>query len=123
MATLSQTVTIPNTAANLVFDFEVPQCSVPEDTFEVKVDGVTEFFIDGADSRCNQVGYQQETIDIGGYADGSPHTIAFHAEVTGANGDVSNFFIDNVEISPRPSICMLPGGVVLANGLNPKCGS
>lgn len=119
VATLSQTVTIPDTAANLVFNFEVPQCSVPEDTFEVKVDGVTEFFIDGADSRCNKVGYQQETIDISSYADGSPHTIAFHAEVTGANGDVSNFFIDNVQIPPRPGSCILPDGVIFANGFEP----
>ena len=77
------------------------------------------FIIDGADSRCNQVGYQQETIDISGYADGSPQTITFHAEVTGANGDVSTVFIDNVQIPPRPSICTPPGGVIFANGFEP----
>ena len=116
VATLSQSVTIPTTAANLVFDFEVPQCAVPADTFEVKVDGNMEFFIDGADTRCNKIGYKKETIDISGYADGSSHTIAFHADVTGASGDVSNFFVDNVHIPPRPGICTAPGDVIFSDG-------
>jgi cysteine-rich repeat protein len=86
VATLSQGVTIPTTAASLVFDFEVPQCATSADNFAVKVDGNTEFFIDGADGRCNQIGYKPETIDISGYADGSSHTIAFHGDVIFFNG-------------------------------------
>ena len=102
---VTQSVTIPSTSSELLFEFEVPMCAGQADYFEVLIDDNREFYIDGADSRCGVRGYSTETVNVGAYADDSPHTISFHAVVTGVNEDVSNFFVDFVRIPGVPSIC------------------
>jgi len=115
-ASVSQSVTIPSYVSELVFDFEVPLCASPADYFEVLIDGNRELYVDGADSRCGVRGYSSEVVDITAYADGSPHMIAFHAEVTGANEEVTNFFVDQVRIPGTPSICTAITDKVFSNG-------
>ena len=113
---VSQNVTIPSYTSELLFDFEVPVCAGQADYFEVLIDGTREFYVDGADSRCAVRGYSTEIVDISAYADDSPHTIAFHAQVTGANQEATNFFVDYVRIPGVPSICTAINDVLFFNG-------
>ena len=48
--------------------------------------------------------------------DSSPHMIAFHAEVTGANEESTNFFVDQVRIPGTPSICAAITDQVFSDG-------
>jgi hypothetical protein len=61
-------------------------------------------------------GYTTENVDISTYADNLPHTIEFHAEVTSANGDPTNFFVDSVRIPGTPSICTAFSDILFSNG-------
>jgi len=111
-----QSVTIPSYTSELMFDFEVPVCADQADFFEVLIDGTREYYVDGADSRCDVRGYGTEIVDVSAYADDLPHTISFHAKVTGANEEVSNFFVDFVRIPGTPSVCTAISDVVFSNG-------
>jgi len=113
---VSQGITIPSYTSELLFEFEVPVCASQADYFEVLIDDVREFYVDGANSRCAQRGYGTEIVDISAYADDSPHTITFHARVTGANQEATNFFVDSVRIPGTPSICNTINDVVFSNG-------
>jgi cysteine-rich repeat protein len=115
-ASVSQSVTIPSTSSDLLFDFEVPLCAGQADYFEVLIDNNREFYIDGTDARCDVRGYSTEIVDVAAYADDSSHMITFHAEVTGANGEVSNFFVDFVRIPGTPSICTAIGDLLFSDG-------
>ena len=102
---VSQSMVIPVTSEALVFELEVSECDSPADYLEVLIDGNQEYFIDGSSALCGGLGYTPQSVDLSAYADGSSHTIEFHSESFSTNADVSNFFVDAVEITGKDSIC------------------
>jgi cysteine-rich repeat protein len=102
---VQQLITIPEGVTELRFQVEASYCDSPTDYLEVEIDGVTEFTLNGASPICGLVGYRTQTIDISEYADNSVHSLRFQAETFAINGDVSNFFVDDVVIPGAPSEC------------------
>lgn len=115
-ASVSQSVTIPSSATELEFEFELPLCAGQADYFEVLIDDNRELYVDGADSACGVRGYSTKTVDISAYADDSPHVIEFHAKVTGANEESTNFFVDQVRIPGTPSLCTAITDILYSDG-------
>jgi hypothetical protein len=70
---------------------------------EVLVDGNQVFLTDGSNPACGVLGYVQQFVNLGGFADGELHTLEFHSETFSTNAGASNFFVDDVEVVPPPS--------------------
>ncbi len=96
---VSQAVTFPaGGAATLTFYLEAIVCDSASDYMEVTVDGNQVFLIDGSSPLCGVLGYSEQTVDVGAYADGGVHTIEFHSEIFANNLGGSNFFVDDVSL-------------------------
>jgi Zn-dependent metalloprotease len=108
---VSQDVTIPAAPQMLLtFWLEQPVCDSAADYMEVTIDGVQVFYVDGASPLCGTVGYAQQTVDVTAYADGDQHTVEFYSATFAENGDVSNFFVDDVVLA-APSVCDSLGNI------------
>jgi hypothetical protein len=95
---VSQMVTFPaGGAATLSFWLEAIVCASPNDFLEVLVDGNQEYFVDGSYAGCGNLGYLEQFVDLGAYADGGVHNLEFHSQITGAG--TTNFFVDDVSIT------------------------
>ena len=104
---VSQSVTFPASATDLTFDFELPACDSAADYLEFRIDGNTEFAVDGTDASCGSVGYVLKTVDVTAYADGAEHDIGFYSETFSSNGGATNFMVDRILFPGTPSICMV----------------
>jgi cysteine-rich repeat protein len=126
MASLSQTIEIPLTAEYIRFDLELPVCDSASDYLLMRIDGNELFHVDGEDAACGQIGYVERLVDVSAYADGGSHTIEFFSEGFADNGTLANnrvqtnFFIDNVMIAGKPSVCIAAGPIFEAS---PTAGS
>jgi hypothetical protein len=97
-AALAQELIISRDARELRFGLEMSTCAGPEDYLEILIDDDPVFFKRGEDELCGKIGYEQQTVDLGAYADGGVHTLRFHAETFGRGGIASDFFVDGVSI-------------------------
>lgn len=104
-SSLQQSVTIPTSARYLTFELEASTCDSGSDYVEIRIDGARKFRIDGSDPLCESIGYSTKSVDISTFADGGLHTLEILAETFRKNGDVTNFFIDNIAIPGIPSEC------------------
>lgn len=117
-ASVSQIVTIPETATTLSFDLFVDACDSDEDYMEVLIDR-TPVFTTKPCLLTND--YERQSVDISAFADGRNHTLRFRSEIFAANGSWSSFFVDRVSISDnqplagQPSVCALIWGSNTAN--------
>ena len=109
-ASVSQIVTIPDTASTLTFDLRVSACDSDEDYMEVLVDRTPVF----TTKPCTLTdSFEGQSVDISEFADGRRHTLHFRSEVFAANGGLSSFFVDRVSISDnqplsgQPSVCTI----------------
>lgn len=106
-ASLEQRVTIPPGAGPLTFWYATPLCNNTDSFLNASIDGTVVFQID-----CSQANpdYQQASIDVDSWADGSAHVLKFHSRVGAvtSNGflsesSVTNYFLDDVSL-PEVSI-------------------
>jgi cysteine-rich repeat protein len=102
---VSQSVVIPASVSTLTFELEIPTCDSSADYVEVLIDNQRKLFINGSNPRCGVVGYATQTADVSAYADGEAHEIEFHSETFSNNGGVSSFFIDEIALPGKPSMC------------------
>jgi len=100
----SQVMTIPVGTATLNFFLEQVVCDSPDDFLKVAIDQDTVFSTDGSSALCGQFGYSLQSVNIDTYADGMNHTLTFFSRTYSTNGGVSNFFVDDVEITACPPI-------------------
>ncbi len=116
-ATLEQAVTIPVGATTLSFDLQVGVCDSPADFFDVRIDGIDVFTTDPCTA---DTGYDTQSVDISGFADGGPHALLLDSVSNAVNGGNSNFFVDNLVLGapPQPSICTLDGTACFAEDFN-----
>jgi subtilisin family serine protease len=111
--TVAQTVTIPDNAvaATLSFFLEIPTADVAG-SFEVSLGGDVLFSATDADTGTYAT-YQEVTVDVSAYADGTPNELLFSASTVddGTAETVTNFFVDNVSlVATVPIPCEnLPG--------------
>jgi hypothetical protein len=104
---VSQAVTIPVGATTLDFFLEVPVSSGNGvDFLEVTVDGNQEYLV--LENVGPFVGYVLQQVNIAAYADGGNHTVEFHSIITGAGGDFTNFFVDDISINTISIFCPPP---------------
>jgi cysteine-rich repeat protein len=112
-ASVSQVLTIPETASELTFDLLVGACDSDQDYLEVLIDN-TSLFTTGTCSQTNE--YVRQSVELSAFADGGSHTLQFRSEVFAANGSWSSFFVDRVSISDnqplsgQPSVCAVTWG-------------
>ena len=108
MQTLTQTTMISATATDLTFQLRVGICDSANDSLTVEIDGNEVYRYD---CIADTSGYEQVSIALGAFADGSSHTIEFISNTVATNGGNSNFFVDdisildNVPFSGTPSQC------------------
>lgn len=103
---VTQMVTIPVGGNTLRFFTEAIVCAAPADFLEATIDGTQVFLMTGGDATCGTLGYTERTVDISAFADGNPHTLAFHSISYGSGN--TNFFVDDVSIiEDCPSACVL----------------
>lgn len=137
-AWVEQSVTIPTTATTLEFDLFVENCDSASDFMRVLIgeecihnlceisggpcttnaDCLNEEFTRECTPGTEDAGFVGRSVDVSAYADGLDHTVRFETMTFGANGDVSNFFVDQVVIGDRvlqPSQCF-PLVVLTCNG-------
>jgi cysteine-rich repeat protein len=105
-ASLEQTVTIPVGATRLNFQLEAPVCDSAADYLEVLVDENPVFRIDGSSPLCGAMGYVTQEADISAFGDGGSHSLKLRTETFAANLDVTNFFVDDLAIPGKLSVCM-----------------
>jgi len=102
IGSVCQDIIIPTGINSLVltFDLEMIICDSASDFMEVTVDGTQIFFVDGSSALCGVLGYAPQSIDLlaAGVMMGSTVTLCFESEIFAANGDGSNFFVDNVSV-------------------------
>ncbi len=97
--TVSQSFVIPAGGnATLSFWLEMSRCDSPQDFIQVKIDGNIVFSAEGSNALCGITGYSLQSINISSYADGNSHTLEFTSTTFSVNGDVSNFFVDDISV-------------------------
>lgn len=94
---LEQDVTLPAGASWLDFNLLIPNpdTDLLEDSLQVRIDGQSVFTV-----TASTAGYQNWTavhVDIGDFADGQTHTLAFVAQLS-AEFELSEFLVDEVSI-------------------------
>ena len=89
-------VTLDPGNATLSFWSETPACDSTDDYLEVLVDGTRVYSVDGSNPACGKVGCALQTVDQSAYSDVSVLEISYHSATFSTNGDVSNFFVDDV---------------------------
>lgn len=87
-----------NNNIDLYFWLEQSACDGSDDFLKVVVDNDTVFATDGTSNLCGQIGYSLQTVNLNAYADGQTHTLKFFSRVYGANGGITNFFVDDVSL-------------------------
>ncbi|MBL0343451.1 MAG: PKD domain-containing protein [Bacteroidetes bacterium] len=98
-ASVEQSFVIPaGGTVSLTFWLEQIVCDGPQDFMEVSIDGNIVFSTDGVSALCGVLGYSLQTVDISSYADGNSHTLSFNSTTFSANGNVTNFFIDDISV-------------------------
>lgn len=113
---VSQSVVIPSTVSQLTFDLEIPACDSAADYVEVLIDDAQVLLIDGSSPLCGIDGYSSQSVDISAFADGGAHDIEFHSETFASNGEVSNFFIDVIEMPGTASVCSFGNDMIFSDG-------
>lgn len=94
-ASVSQALTVPSNATTLEFDLLIGACDSPADYMNVTIDGNV-VFSTGSCTLTPGGGYETHSVDIGTYADGGPHTLAFESESFSTNGNWASIFVDNI---------------------------
>jgi PKD repeat protein len=112
-SSLAQELMIPSSlSATLTFYLEQSACDSPDDFLEVLIDDTQVFITDGSSPLCDNTGYTLQSVDVSAFADGSVHTLTFHAQFFATNDNISNFFVDDVELNtddtPPPEPCDNP---------------
>jgi cysteine-rich repeat protein len=102
---LTQSVSIPETATELRFELEITACDTAADYLEVLIDNNPVFVVNGSSPLCGVFGYTPRMVDITAYANGGSHSLEFHGETFSNNLDASSFFVDNVSIPGTVSEC------------------
>jgi hypothetical protein len=108
----------------LSFYLEMILCDSSADYLEVTIDGTQVYFVDGGSAMCGNLGYVQQFVDIGAYADGGAHTLEFHSEIFANNGSGSNFFVDDVaiDVDAEPMACDVASDISWAS-VSPTSGT
>ncbi|MGZ8244074.1 PEP-CTERM sorting domain-containing protein [Methylomagnum sp.] len=106
---IQTTAPIPLGAATLSFFLEIPAIDSPSDFLKVFVDGTEVFSI----NATAVMAYMQQSVDISAFADGAPHVLSFQSTTISANGNVSNFFVDDVDITAVPASVPEPSTLAL----------
>jgi cysteine-rich repeat protein len=110
---LTQELVIPTTATTLELELEQIFCDSADDFLEVTIDGSRVFVTNGASPLCSVLGYSTQSLDVSSFADGAVHTLELHSQTFGTNGDITDFFVDdlvlldNVPTPQLPSDCFL----------------
>lgn len=126
---VDQSVTIPAGATSITFFTEFPVCEQvngASDFVRLTIDGTEVWRADATSARCDTLGYQQETVALGAFADGAAHVVRFESTTVG--GAPTNFFVDDIEINAAPT-CTAPPATDLAisqtntAGTNPVVGT
>ena len=103
IGSVCQSITVPAgiVSLDLNFDLETILCDSPNDFMQVTIDGANQvFFVDGSSLTCGVLGYSTNTIDLlaAGVLPGSTFTLCFESEIFATNGNLTNFFVDNVQL-------------------------
>lgn len=108
---LSQTTApIPLGTATLSFFLAIPNIDSPSDFLKVFMDSTEVFSIN---ATATITSYTQQSVDISAFADGAPHVLSFQSTTISANGSVSNFFVDDVDIAAVPAAVPEPSTLAL----------
>ena len=102
VGSVAQAVTIPdNSIVTLSFFFQAPTCSGDAaDFIEARMDGTVLWRADATSSFCGgNEAYTQINVDASAFSGFSP-TLTFFSSMT--SGDLTNFFIDDVQITAAP---------------------
>jgi hypothetical protein len=102
VGSVEQVVTIPeNSAATLSFFFQAPVCSgAAEDFIEARMNGTVLWRADATSAFCGgNEAYTQISVDATAFSGFSP-TLSFFSSMS--SGAVTNFFIDDVQITAAP---------------------
>ncbi len=126
-SSVSQFVTIPSGVTTMTLAVENTVCDGPDDILELSIDGQVLLTVTGNDANCGVVGYRTETVDISAYADDAAHELRLDAQTFGTNGDVTNFFVDDLfidagDLAPQPSVCTLVAETCYAEDFDPALG-
>jgi hypothetical protein len=98
---LRQTVTIPPSTATLSYWLEIPVAlGQGGDYLEVRIDGALIVRYTVA-SQPNFLRYALVQHNVSQYANGGPHQISFESTTYGGPGQVTNFFVDDVNLCIR----------------------
>ena len=68
------------------------------------IDSDTVFTTDGGSSICGTLGYSLQAVNLDAYADGNMHNVKFFSRSYGTNGNVTNFFVDEVTLYACPFV-------------------
>lgn len=116
---ISQTVTFPaGNTVNLKFYMEIPKCDGQQDFLEVRVDGQQVFLVTGGNPVCGNIGYVLQTVNLSSFADGNPHLVEFNSTTFSANGNITNFFVDDITIESCPPSSSGCNDTIPFNGLS-----
>ena len=101
-ASLSQTITIPNSIPDLKLQFyfwigSAAAGSDAADIFTAKIDGTT-IFSANATQIASYSTYKLVSVDVSSFANGAPHTLVFSSVTT---GQIVNFNLDDVSLIGR----------------------
>lgn len=102
VGSVQQVVSIPeNSVATLNFFFQSPVCSgVAGDFIEARLNGTVVWSANAAGALCGQAdAYTQINVDVSNFSGLSP-TLEFFSSMT--SGELTNFFIDDVQITAAP---------------------
>jgi uncharacterized repeat protein (TIGR01451 family) len=117
---LSQTLTIPNTATAITFWVDLTACNANQgaaDFVRLTIDGTEVWREDATSPACGETTYHQVSIPLTTQADGNSHTIVFESEQEGFDdGEVTNLFIDDVSIALPPVCGAGQSDLIFANG-------
>jgi PKD repeat protein len=103
-ASVDQDIMIPVGSASITFKLEQIVCDSPDDFMNLVIDTDTIFTTNGGSSLCGTLGYSLQAVNIDAYADGNMHNIKFFSRSYGTNGNVTNFFVDEVTLYACPFV-------------------
>ncbi len=103
-ASVDQDIMIPVGSASITFKLEQIVCDSPDDFMNLVIDTDTVFTTNGGTSICGTLGYSLQAVNLDTYADGNMHNIKFFSRSYGTNGNVTNFFVDEVKLFACPFV-------------------
>lgn len=104
------TAPIPLGTATLSFFLAIPTIDSPSDFLKVFMDSTEVFSISATAVMAT---YTQQSVDISAFADGASHVLSFQSTTISANGGISNFFVDDVDIAAAPATVPEPSTLAL----------